>query len=135
MFTDQQLTYLRSQGLARLATVATDGQPDVVPVAFEYDGTYFRVGGTDASVRRTRKFRNVAGGSDRVAMVIDDMVSYDPFVARGVRIYGHAEGPTERNGMLGPGHFPRITPVESWAWNMDGRADWRRVVPRRAHSA
>ena len=41
MFTDQQLSYLRSQGLARIATVDMGGQPDVVPVAFEYDGTYF----------------------------------------------------------------------------------------------
>jgi hypothetical protein len=28
-FTDEELEYLRSQPLARLATVAADGQPDV----------------------------------------------------------------------------------------------------------
>lgn len=57
MFTDQQLTYLRARGLARIATVDVSGQPDVVPVAFEYDGTYFWVGGSGLSVTRTRKFR------------------------------------------------------------------------------
>ena len=29
----------------RLATVAPDGQPDVVPVGFEFDGTSFYIGG------------------------------------------------------------------------------------------
>ena len=41
MVTDQQLTYLPAQWLARIATVDVSGQPDVVPVVFEYDGTYF----------------------------------------------------------------------------------------------
>ena len=36
-FTDQEVAYLRSQRLARLATVAPDGQPDVVPVGFEFE--------------------------------------------------------------------------------------------------
>lgn len=121
MFPEEQLTYLRSQGLARFATVDSEGQPDVVPVAFEYDGTHFWVGGGSAqSVMITRKFRNVAAGNDQVAMVIDDMVSFDPFIVRGIRVYGRAEGPFERQGMIGPGHFLRITPVESWAWNMEG---------------
>ena len=120
MFTDQQVTFLRSQGLARIATVDVEGQPDVVPVAFEYDGTHFWVGGSGLSVTRTRKFRNVTLGNHRVAIVVDDVVSFDPFIARGVRTYGHAEGPIERTGMIGPGYFLRITPVESWAWNMEG---------------
>lgn len=120
MFTDQQLVYLRSQGLARIATVDVVGQPDVVPVAYEYDGTYFWVGGSGPSVRHTKKFLNVTAGNHRVAMVVDDVVSFDPFIARGIRIYGYADGPVERTGMVGPGYFLRITPVESWAWNMTG---------------
>lgn len=34
-FSDQELAYLGSQALCRLATVGPDGQPDVVPVGFE----------------------------------------------------------------------------------------------------
>ncbi|WP_206185001.1 hypothetical protein [Thermoactinospora rubra] len=38
-FTGEEIAYLRSQLLARLATLAPDGwQPDVVPVACEFDG-------------------------------------------------------------------------------------------------
>jgi hypothetical protein len=40
-FTQQEIDYIRTQRLARVATVGPDGQPDVVPVGFEYDGTHF----------------------------------------------------------------------------------------------
>ncbi|MBB2769974.1 MULTISPECIES: pyridoxamine 5'-phosphate oxidase family protein [Mycolicibacterium] len=39
-FTDEELAYMASQPLARIATVDDEGQPDVVPVGFEFDGTY-----------------------------------------------------------------------------------------------
>jgi pyridoxamine 5'-phosphate oxidase family protein len=119
-FTDDEVAYLRSQPLARLATTSVDGQPDVVPVGFEFDGTYFWVGGPGASVLLTRKFRNIETGSRQVAMVVDDLVSFDPFVARGVRIYGVAEQPFERVGAIGPGTYLRVTPTISWSWNMAG---------------
>jgi pyridoxamine 5'-phosphate oxidase family protein len=121
MFTDEEVDYLRSQGLARIATMGPDGQPDVVPVAYEYEDGQFWVGGVGASVTTTRKFRNVAAGADRVALVVDDMVSFDPFIARGIRVYGTATGPVERVGMIGPGTFLSIAPTESWSWNMDGQ--------------
>lgn len=119
-FTEEELAYLRSQPLARLATVDGDGQPDAVPVAFEFDGAVFWVGGSGESVLRTRKMRNVLAGHRRVALVVDDMVSFDPFVARGIRVYGTADGPVERVGMVGPGFFLRIVPAVSWSWNMAG---------------
>jgi pyridoxamine 5'-phosphate oxidase family protein len=118
-FTDEEIAYLRSQPLARLATLSADGQPDVVPVGLEFDGTAFWVGGPPAVVR-TRKFRNVLAGNRRVAVVVDDLVSFDPFIARGVRIYGEADGPIERTGMVGPGQYLRITPTVSWSWNLEG---------------
>lgn len=118
-FTDAELAYLRSQPLARLATRAAAGQPDVVPVAFEFDGTAFWIGG-GATFPATRKARNVAEGNAEVALVVDDLVSFDPFIARGLRVYGRAEPPVERTGTVGPGHYLRITPVESWSWNLAG---------------
>jgi pyridoxamine 5'-phosphate oxidase family protein len=119
-FTTEEIDYVRSQPLARFATRASDGQPDVVPVAFEFDGTGFWVGGSGDPVLGTRKMRNVAAGNHEVALVIDDLVSLAPFVARGIRIYGRAEGPAERVGMVGPGHYLRITPTVSWSWNLEG---------------
>jgi pyridoxamine 5'-phosphate oxidase family protein len=119
-FTQEEIAYLRSQPLARVATIGTDGQPDVVPLAFEFDGTFFWVGGSGATVVNTRKFRNIQAGNHQVALVIDDLVSFQPFIARGIRIYGHADRPVERTGMVGPGIYTRITPTISWSWNMEG---------------
>lgn len=119
MFTDAEVAYLRSQPLARIATLDRGGQPDVVPVAFEFDGSFLWVGG-GVTVLDTRKFRNVRDGSRKVALVVDDMVSLDPFIARGVRVYGTAEEPFARVGMVGPGTYMRITPVVSWSWNTAG---------------
>ncbi|MDP4506000.1 PPOX class F420-dependent oxidoreductase [Nonomuraea turcica] len=119
-FTDEEIAYLQSQPLARLSTVSGDGQPDVVPVAFEFDGTGFWIGGSGEEVLRTRKFRNLRAGNLKVALVVDDMVSFDPFIARGVRVYGLAEPPVERVGMVGPGLYSRITPTVSWSWNLAG---------------
>ncbi|MBA2248499.1 MAG: PPOX class F420-dependent oxidoreductase [Chloroflexia bacterium] len=119
-FTNEELAYLRSQPLARLATVAAGGQPDVVPLAFEFDGMHFWVGGLGSTVLDTRKFRNVLADNREVALVIGDMVSFDPFIARGIRVYGHAEAPVERVGMVGPGIFMKITPTVSLSWNMAG---------------
>jgi len=119
-FTEEEIAYLRSQMLARLATVSAEGQPDVVPVAFEFDGAGFWVGGNGPSIAGTRKFRNVAAGNRNVALVVDDLVSFDPFIARSIRIYGVAGEPVDRTGMVGPGLYMRITPTISWSWNLAG---------------
>jgi pyridoxamine 5'-phosphate oxidase family protein len=119
-FTSEEVAYLRSQPLARFATLSGDGQPDVVPVSFEFDGAHFWIGGSGASVLTTRKIRNVVSGNIRVALVVDDMVSFDPFIARGIRVYGTAGWRIERVGIVGPGPYLRITPTVSWAWNMAG---------------
>jgi pyridoxamine 5'-phosphate oxidase family protein len=133
-FTDEEITYLRSQPLCRFASVGSAGQPDVVPLAFEFDGHGFWVGGVGDAVVNTRKFRNVAAGNDRVALVFDDLISIDPFAARCLRVYGRAGPPVERvSELVGPGLFMRITPTISWSWNLEGRpaaATW--YEPRRA---
>ncbi|MGH3316065.1 MAG: PPOX class F420-dependent oxidoreductase [Nocardioidaceae bacterium] len=120
MFTDDETAYLRSQMLARVATLGRDEQPDVVPVGFEFDGRYFWVGGPGRTVLLTRKFRNVEEGRRKVALVVDDMMSFDPFITRAIRVYGDAEAPIERTGMTRPGLYMRITPRISWSWNMAG---------------
>jgi pyridoxamine 5'-phosphate oxidase family protein len=120
-FSDEEIAYLRSQPVARLATVNADGQPDVVPVAFEVDDdSYIWVGGVGAQVLYTRKFRNIGAGRARVSLVVDDLISIEPFVARALRVYGDAEPPIERVGMVGPGLYSRITPRVSWSWNLAG---------------
>ncbi|MEO3858164.1 PPOX class F420-dependent oxidoreductase [Acrocarpospora sp. B8E8] len=116
-FSDEEIAYVRSQRLARLATVAADGQPDVAPVGFEFDGTHLYVGGIDPA--KTRKFRNVQAGHTKVALVIDDLPSANPWTPRYLRIYGEAEL-VERQGQFGPAAYMRITPTLSWSFNLEG---------------
>lgn len=119
-FTEDEIAYLRSQPLARVATLSEDGQPDVVPLAFEFDDGRFWIGGVGASVLGTRKFRNLLAGRRKVSLVVDDLVSLQPFVARGIRVYGVADEPVERVGLVGPGVYAPITPTVSWSWNLAG---------------
>ncbi|MFJ8025747.1 PPOX class F420-dependent oxidoreductase [Streptomyces sp. NPDC096311] len=116
-FTEEEISYLGSQRLARLATVSADDQPDVVPVGFEYDGTYLYVGGVAPA--KTRKFRNVEAGKTKVALVVDDVVSTDPWTPRYLRVYGTAEL-VERKGRFGTAPYMRITPTISWSFNLEG---------------
>lgn len=44
-FTPEEIDYMRTQPLARVASVDSEGQPDVVPVTFEFDGTHINIGG------------------------------------------------------------------------------------------
>lgn len=119
-FSDEEIAYLQSQPVARLATVNADGQPDVVPVAFELDLPYIWIGGVGPDVANTRKLRNIGAGRTKVSLVVDDLVSMEPFIARALRVYGQAEPPVERVGMMGPGLYSRITPRVSWSWNLAG---------------
>jgi len=104
-----------------------------VPLAFEFDGRGFWVGGVGDAVAGTRKFRNVAAGNDRVALVFDDLISIEPFAARCLRVYGRAGEPVERvSALVGPGLFMRITPTISWSWNLEGKpAEGAWYQPRR----
>jgi pyridoxamine 5'-phosphate oxidase family protein len=131
-FTDEEVAYLRSQQLARIATVSQEGQPDVAPVGFEFDGTHFYVGGRDPA--RTRKFLNVESGNDKVALVVDDVVSTDPWTPRFLRVYGTA-ALVERKGRFGPALYLQVTPTISWSWNLAGHpygeGNAERFGPRR----
>lgn len=115
-FTDEEVAYIRSQPLARIASVSSDGQPDVVPVVFEFDGTHFYIGGF--APERTRRTRNIDVGNDKVALVIDDLASVQPWAPRYLRVYGTAEL-VRREGQSD--RVMKITPVESWSMNLSGR--------------
>src|SRR5580658_8542514 len=115
MFADEDVEYLKSQKLARLATVSSTGQPDVVPVAYEFDGYYFWIGsGTQDILIRTMKYKNVDAGNNKVSLVIDDLASLDPWRPRQIKIYGTAEV-IYHKGSFGIGKYIRVVPRVSWS--------------------
>lgn len=101
IFTQKEIEYLKSQRLARIATAPAQlqesTQPDVVPVGFDFDGEYLYVGGMN--LVKSTKFRNVLQ-NNKVAIVVDDLKSIDPWDPRGIRIYGIADIVTRQGGYL-----------------------------------
>ncbi len=116
MFSPEEIEYLKTQRLARIATVSKQGQPDVAPVGFDFDGEHFYVGGRNPG--KTLKFKNVAGGNTLVALVVDDLESVRPWKVRGLKIHGTAEF-AERVGYVGSGIYLRITPTKVWSWGIE----------------
>lgn len=129
MFTEEEIAYLGSQLLARLATVAADGQPTVDAVGFRFDGGRFYVGGRNLS--GSRKYRNIAAGNGQVALIVDDLAATDPWTPRGIKVHGTAEIVT-RDGMFGPGEYFEITPSVTWSWGIVAPTfDGDRFAPHR----
>jgi pyridoxamine 5'-phosphate oxidase family protein len=84
------IAYLQSQRLGRLATVDGDGAPQNNPVGFRYNHELGTIDIGGRNMGATRKFRNVAG-NPRVAFVVDDLASVQPWRPRCVEIRGRAE--------------------------------------------
>ena len=127
IFTQKEIEYLKSQRLARIATasVSTERegsvQPDVAPVGFDFDGEYFYVGGMN--LLNSTKYRNVMK-NNKVAIVVDDLKSIDPWDPRGIRIYGIADIVTRQGGYMENTDHPnpqyiRISPNKKWSWGVE----------------
>lgn len=112
MFTEKEIAYIHSQHLARLATVSISGQTDVAPVGFRFDGKTFFITGFD--ITKTFKYKNVKAGNTLVSLVIDDLASVQPWVARGIKIHGTAEI------VEGDGRASLVIhPKRLWSWGVD----------------
>jgi pyridoxamine 5'-phosphate oxidase family protein len=119
LFSELELSYLKTQRLARVATVSRQGEPEVSPVGFEYDGKYFYIGSHSQDIFfKTRRYKNITGGNTRVSLVIDDLESVDPWKVRGIKVRGTAEA-VKRKGMFGEGSYLRITPRVSISWGIE----------------
>ena len=68
-FTEDEAAYLKSQPLARVATVDPDGQPDVTPVSFEFDGTHFYLGCWAPEQTRSRLSARTSGATSKLSMI------------------------------------------------------------------
>jgi len=98
-FTDAQLAYLATQRLGRLATVDPRGAPQNNPVSFRYNADLGTIDIGGHSMGTSRKFRNLTS-NPRVAFVIDDIASFQPWRVRCVEIRGHAEALTGQDAPM-----------------------------------
>jgi len=123
-FTDKEIEYLRSQRLARMATVGSDGSPHVVPVGYRLDADAgaIEIGGHGLS--GSKKWRDLQA-NPRIAVAIDDLVSVNPWTPRGIEVRGRAELHTAGGEKFGPGWdsaWIRIVPERILSWGIEGAA-------------
>lgn len=131
VFTEEEIAYLDEQRLGRLATVGTDTQPHVVPVGFQYDTNddTIHIGGFNFD--ESKKFHD-AETNQKIAFVVDDLASIDPWEPRGIEIRGRAETFREDGTHLGSDYdesWIQIHPARiiSWGINEDGSPNNRSV--------
>lgn len=89
-FTQTELDYLLTQRLGRLATAQPDGTLQVNPVGFTWNADTGTIDIGGYNMAASRKFRNVADNG-RVAFVVDDIVSTQPWRVRCLEIRGLGE--------------------------------------------
>lgn len=120
-FTPRERAYLADQPLGHLATRRSDGSLQNNPVGFSLDETSDTIDITGRALGATRKFANVTDNA-QVALVIDDLVSRDPWAVRGIEIRGTAlaltgqETPSDDTS----DEVIRIFPRRVIAWGLDG---------------
>ena len=89
-FKSHELDFLREAELGRLATVQPDGTPQNSPVGFTYNESLGTIDIAGYRMSKSQKFRNIAR-NNKVAFVVDDITSRDPWRVRCLEIRGTAE--------------------------------------------
>ncbi len=120
VFTQAELDYLASQRLGRLATVSPSGMLQNNPVGFAVDAAAGTIDIGGWNMAASQKFRNVRA-NERVAFVVDDLVSMQPWVVRGLEIRGRAEALTDAEPPqpFMSGEIIRIHPERIFGWGIE----------------
>ena len=124
-FTQAELGYLQTpRRLGRLATVRPDGTPQVNPVGFRCDAERGTIDIVGFAMSKTQKFRNIAR-SGHAALVVDDIVSTDPWRVRFLEIRGTAEALDGDGspGAWGDGAIIRIHPRRIISFGIEDPVD------------
>src|SRR5918911_474738 len=136
VFSAAEIEYLHSQRLARIATADDDCQPHVVPVAFRYNPQTDTIDVGGHGFAQRKKYRDVQN-NPRVAIVVDDLASTDPWRPRMIEVRGEAEILPSGGEAIGRGFDPdmfRIRPKRIISIGIEGDGPFglnARSVPSR----
>jgi pyridoxamine 5'-phosphate oxidase family protein len=106
-FSSQEIAYLQSQLLGRLATSGVDGDPHVVPVGFRYNPELDTIDVGGHGIAQSKKYRDVARHG-RAAFVVDDLVSVDPWTPRMLAVRGRTEALPSGGQAIMPDFAPEL---------------------------
>jgi pyridoxamine 5'-phosphate oxidase family protein len=119
-FTPEEIAYLESQRLGRLATTNGKGDLHVVPVSFRYNPETETIDIGGHNFASSKKYRE-AVRHGRVAFVVDDV--QPPWKARFVEVRGtvqaFSEGGKAINAQFAPDML-RLTPTYIVSFGFDG---------------
>jgi pyridoxamine 5'-phosphate oxidase family protein len=119
---ENERTFLTTQPLGRLATLAPQGAPQVRPVGFTLNEALGTIDIIGRNLAASQKFRNIRRDG-RVSLVVDDLESTDPWKPRGIEIRGTAEALEESDATGGgTGALIRIHPERVLSWGIDSNA-------------
>ena len=90
VFKPHEIEFMKAADLARLATIQPDGTLQNSPVGFSYNEDLGTIDIHGYRMSKSRKFRNLTS-NNTVALVIDDIVSRNPWRVRCLEIRGSAE--------------------------------------------
>lgn len=122
IFTPEEIEYLTSQRIGRLATIQPNGSLQNNPVVYWYNSAADTIDIGGRALATTQKFKNIAANG-KVSFVIDEVVSRRPWRVRGIEIRGRAEAlldqpvPPELE-FLSP-ELIRIHPERLFTWGLD----------------
>jgi pyridoxamine 5'-phosphate oxidase family protein len=123
VFTEAELRYMTGgRLLGRIATVGADGTPHVVPVGWIYNAASDTIDIGGYELELSKKFRDVAR-SGRVAIVIDDLGSTDPWRPRGIEVRGRGDATALPTPMI------RIHAERIVSWGLEQGRSARTVGP------
>ncbi len=120
-FTNEEIAYLNSQPLGRIATVNPHGAPRVVPTGFRYNADTGTIDCGGWNLAGTRRYQDLQTNPS-VAIAIDDLASVNPWRPRAVLVRGTAQtfadgGETAGLGLKGA--WLRITPTSISSMGLD----------------
>ena len=110
-FTPQEIDYLQSQRLGRMATLDTKGDLHVVPLSFRYNPEEDTIDLGGHNIVGTKKYRD-ALRYGRIAFVVDDVLP--PWKPRFVEVRGTVAAFAEGGKVINEGFRPeilRLTPT------------------------
>jgi len=135
-FNEAEERFLARQVRGHLATIGSNGGPQVKPVGFSYNKALGSIDIGGVNMGESAKFRNVKA-HPKVAFVVDEVTGPGADGVHFMEIRGEAEtatGPTDPTGHLA-NEIIRIRPRRVISFNIDpGHPGFRaRDLPVRAH--
>lgn len=117
-FKPYEIAYLEKADLGRLATVQKDGTPQNSPVGFTFNAELGTIDIAGYQMSKSQKYKNLVH-NNKVALVIDDVYSHDPWRVRCLEIRGIGEQADSGETGDFDSAIIRVTPTKIISFGID----------------